>query len=249
MILDALRQRAQAALGRPVKKAVVTVPAYFNDAQRQATRDAGRLAGLDVVRIVNEPTAAALAYITLHQGDRVGLVVYADEIRDMVARSGQRSTWRQIVRALSTQPVDAPTDLGRAIDQAIAKVSNRCLFAIVSDFFADPDDIRAALARLKHRGHDAICFQTIDRAEETLSFDDPAPFEGLEGEGRLRVDPHAIRRAYLDALGAHEKELQRICRGMGFDLQRVCTHEWLGPALGAFVARRNAKSARPAGRV
>lgn len=61
-ILRELKARAQAALGREVRQAVVTVPAYFDDAQRQATRDAGRLAGLEVVRIVNEPTAAALAY-------------------------------------------------------------------------------------------------------------------------------------------------------------------------------------------
>lgn len=61
-ILGALRDRASAALGVPVSKAVVTVPAYFDDAQRQATRDAGRLAGLEVVRIINEPTAASLAY-------------------------------------------------------------------------------------------------------------------------------------------------------------------------------------------
>jgi len=61
-ILGELRARAEAALGREVSKAVVTVPAYFDDAQRQATRDAGRIAGLEVVRIVNEPTAAALAY-------------------------------------------------------------------------------------------------------------------------------------------------------------------------------------------
>ena len=61
-ILRALKQRASDALGTDVSRAVVTVPAYFDDAQRQATRDAGRLAGLDVVRIVNEPTAAALAY-------------------------------------------------------------------------------------------------------------------------------------------------------------------------------------------
>jgi len=61
-ILRELKQRASAELGTTVDQAVVTVPAYFDDAQRQATRDAGRLAGLDVVRIVNEPTAAALAY-------------------------------------------------------------------------------------------------------------------------------------------------------------------------------------------
>jgi Fe-S protein assembly chaperone HscA len=61
-ILRQLRRNAEAALNRPVTKAVITVPAYFNDAQRQATRDAGRIAGLDVLRLVNEPTAAALAY-------------------------------------------------------------------------------------------------------------------------------------------------------------------------------------------
>src|SRR5215472_12254628 len=61
-ILRQLRKNAEAELGRPVSKAVVTVPAYFNDAQRQATKDAGRMAGLEVLRLVNEPTAAALAY-------------------------------------------------------------------------------------------------------------------------------------------------------------------------------------------
>ncbi len=62
MILAKLKADAEAYLGEPVTKAVITVPAYFNDSQRQATKDAGRIAGLDVVRIINEPTAAALAY-------------------------------------------------------------------------------------------------------------------------------------------------------------------------------------------
>ncbi len=62
VILRQLRKNAEAKLGGTVSKAVITVPAYFNDAQRQATRDAGRIAGLDVLRLVNEPTAAALAY-------------------------------------------------------------------------------------------------------------------------------------------------------------------------------------------
>ena len=61
-VLRALKQRAEVALGETIERAVVTVPAYFNDSQRQATKDAGRIAGLDVVRIVNEPTAASLAY-------------------------------------------------------------------------------------------------------------------------------------------------------------------------------------------
>ncbi len=62
MILQKMRETAEAYLGQPVSEAVVTVPAYFNDSQRQATKDAGRIAGLEVLRIINEPTAAALAY-------------------------------------------------------------------------------------------------------------------------------------------------------------------------------------------
>ena len=62
MILAKLKQDAEAYLGEPVKQAVITVPAYFNDSQRQATKDAGKISGLDVLRIINEPTAAALAY-------------------------------------------------------------------------------------------------------------------------------------------------------------------------------------------
>ena len=61
-VLRQLKDNAEAALGAPVTQAVITVPAYFNDAQRQATKDAGRLAGLEVLRLVNEPTAASLAY-------------------------------------------------------------------------------------------------------------------------------------------------------------------------------------------
>jgi len=61
-VLMKLKRAAETYLGEEVKQAVITVPAYFNDAQRQATKDAGRIAGLDVLRIVNEPTAAALAY-------------------------------------------------------------------------------------------------------------------------------------------------------------------------------------------
>jgi molecular chaperone DnaK (HSP70) len=62
MVLLKMKETAEAYLGTTVTKAVVTVPAYFNDSQRQATKDAGVIAGLDVLRIINEPTAAAIAY-------------------------------------------------------------------------------------------------------------------------------------------------------------------------------------------
>lgn len=69
MVLEDLKKTAEEFLGEPVTQAVITVPAYFNDAQRQATKDAGTIAGLEVLRIINEPTAAALAYGLDKQGD------------------------------------------------------------------------------------------------------------------------------------------------------------------------------------
>jgi molecular chaperone DnaK (HSP70) len=62
MVLGKMKSYAETFLGQTVKNAVITVPAYFNDAQRQATKDAGAIAGLNVLRIINEPTAAAIAY-------------------------------------------------------------------------------------------------------------------------------------------------------------------------------------------
>ena len=76
MILTKMKETAEAYLGKPVKHAVVTVPAYFNDAQRQATKDAGTIAGLNVVRIINEPTAAAIAYGLDKKGGEHNILVF-----------------------------------------------------------------------------------------------------------------------------------------------------------------------------
>ncbi len=189
--------------------------------------------------------AAALAYITLRQGDRVGVVVHADEVRGQVKRSSSQGTWRQIVGVLSTHPVEAANrnrkgDLRRVMDQVLGKTTNRCLVALITDAFYEIEEIRDALARLKFAGHDVMIFQVLDKAEEDFAFDDAAPFEGLEGEATLRIDPRALRKAYIEAMKAHNAEIDRIARGLGFDYHKVSTHEYLGPTLAAFIAKRNA---------
>ena len=75
-VLGKMKETAESFLGRPVREAVVTVPAYFNDSQRNATKDAGKIAGLDVKRIINEPTAAALAYGLDKTADGKVIAVY-----------------------------------------------------------------------------------------------------------------------------------------------------------------------------
>ena len=76
MILGYMKSYAEGYLGEPVTEAVITVPAYFNDAQRQATKDAGKIAGLEVMRIINEPTAASLAYGFDKQDKSEKILVY-----------------------------------------------------------------------------------------------------------------------------------------------------------------------------
>jgi len=76
MVLQKLKADAEKFLGQPVTQAVITVPAYFNDSQRQATKDAGKIAGLEVLRIINEPTAAALAYGMDKKGKDKKIAVY-----------------------------------------------------------------------------------------------------------------------------------------------------------------------------
>ena len=76
MVLIKMREIAEAYLGTTIKNAVVTVPAYFNDSQRQATKDAGVIAGLNVARIINEPTAAAIAYGLDKKGGEKNILVF-----------------------------------------------------------------------------------------------------------------------------------------------------------------------------
>merc|ERR1719498_2101214 len=76
MVLIKMREISEAYIGKDVKNAVVTVPAYFNDSQRQATKDAGSIAGLNVMRIINEPTAAAIAYGLDQKGDEKNVLIF-----------------------------------------------------------------------------------------------------------------------------------------------------------------------------
>lgn len=189
---------------------------------------------------------AALSYMALRQGDRTGLVVFAEEVMAMVKRSSAMGTWRQIVGALSTHPppTNKPTNMARVMDQVLGKLTNRCLVALVSDLYVDPEDYRTAIARLRHRRHDLIVMQVIDERERTLDLNEAAPFEGLEGEERVKVDPRAIRSAYQQVFQEHLETIERITRSLGFDYQRVNTHDWLGPPMAAFMARRNAQIKR-----
>jgi molecular chaperone DnaK len=168
LILGRLKRAAEETLGEPVGKAVITVPAYFSDAQRQATRDAGELAGLEVVRIINEPTAAALAYEADHAG-RHNILVY-----DLGGGTFDVSVVRieeQVTEVLASH---GNNHLGG--DDFDAKIVAHLVEALKQDPGVDPSDDRVAMSRIT---------RAAEAAKVALS---DAPYARVEEEYLLEKD-------------------------------------------------------------
>ncbi len=168
LILRRLKQAAEDALGQPVAKAIITVPAYFSDAQRQATRDAGGLAGLEVVRIINEPTAAALAYEADHETAKT-ILVY-----DLGGGTFDVSVVRLNRDVTEVLASHGNNQLGG--DDFDAKLVEHVVTHLKEVQGVDPSEQRAAMAR-------------IVRACETVKIAlSDAPFARIEEEYLLEND-------------------------------------------------------------
>ncbi|WP_295403049.1 Hsp70 family protein [uncultured Thiocystis sp.] len=172
LILRRLKQAAEDALGQPVSKAIVTVPAYFSDAQRQATRDAGGLAGLEVVRIINEPTAAALAYEADHETAKT-ILVY-----DLGGGTFDVSVVRLNRDVTEVLASHGNNHLGG--DDFDAKLVEHVITHLKETLGVDPSEQRAAMAR-------------IVRACETVKIAlSDAPFARIEEEYLLERDGQPV---------------------------------------------------------
>jgi molecular chaperone DnaK len=179
-ILRRLKQNAEAHLGEAVGRAVITVPAYFNDAQRQATRDAGRIAGLDVVRLVNEPTAAALAYGLDKRKQGIGAVY------DLGGGTFDISILRLHDGIFEVLATNGDTHLGGDdIDNRLLGVA---LEDIASEWGEDLSGDAAAVQLLR---------RAVVRAKEQLSF---VPSAKIEFEHRGRVYRRELPREVFEKL-------------------------------------------------
>ena len=198
VLLKTLKQRAERHLDQPVHKAVITVPAYFNDAQRQATREAGEIAGLEVVRILNEPTAAALAYETDLEHARkilvydlgggtfdVSVVQIQHGVVEVIASHGDNHLGgddfdREIVGLLverleEVHGVDVRDDrkamarLLQAAVQAKLTLSDRPFAEIREEFIADKDGVPVHLTlELSRDEYEALIAPYVDRTIDAL---------------------------------------------------------------------------------
>jgi molecular chaperone HscA len=171
-ILKALKQRAEQALGGPIEGVVITVPAYFDDAQRQATRDAGRLAGLEVMRLMAEPTAAAVAYGL----DRGSQGVYA--VFDLGGGTFDVSILKLVEGVFEVKATGGDSALGGDdLDRAIAT-------SVLGDFGGDRKAIASALAEAR-------------RVKEALTDNETALYQA---NGLERVVTRAELRAWAKPL-------------------------------------------------
>jgi molecular chaperone DnaK len=164
MVLQKLKADAEAYLGEPIEQAVITVPAYFNDSQRQATKDAGKIAGLDVLRIINEPTASALAYGLDKQGKDQTIVVY-----DLGGGTFDISILELGDGVFEVKATNGDTHLGgddfdqRIIEWLAAEFKREVGIDLRSD--------RTALQRLKEAGEKAkMELSTVIQTEVNLPF-------------------------------------------------------------------------------
>ena len=188
MLLARLKQDAEEKLGEPVTQAVITVPAYFNDAQREATRVAGTIAGLEVLRIVNEPTAAALAYGLEQQGDRT-IAVY-----DLGGGTFDITILQVGDGVFEVKSTNGDTHLGG--DDFDLRLVEHLVHEFKQKEFMDPSTDPSAAQRLRLAAEEAkIELSSVTSAEINL------PFISADQSGPKHL-VQTLTRAKLEALTA-----------------------------------------------
>jgi molecular chaperone DnaK len=182
-VLMEVRSFAEEFLGEPITEAIITVPAYFNDSQRQATRDAGRIAGLEVLRIINEPTAAALAY-GLENKENQTICVY-----DLGGGTFDVSILRLNDGLFEVLATAGDTYLGG--EDFDKRITDWLIEAFIADAGIDLRDDRMALQRLKEASEKAKCELSV--AEETRI---TLPFISADANGPKHLNRVLTRQQF-----------------------------------------------------
>ena len=215
MILAKLKADAESYLGEPVTQAVITVPAYFNDAQRQATKDAGKIAGLEVLRIINEPTAAALAY-GLDKDDNQKILVY-----DLGGGTFDVSILEIADNVIEVLATNGNTRLGG--DDFDARIVNWMVEEFKKEQGIDLSKDSAAMQRLKEAAEKAkIDLSGVMQSNINL------PFITMDASGPKHLDLTLTRAQFNqlteDLVKATEVPVQNALRDAGLkasDLDKV----------------------------
>jgi len=186
--------------------------------------------------------AAALSYLMLQQGDSVGLVCTADEIKDQVAPRAAPGHIASICHALLRVEPAGRTDLAAVMAQLAVRLKRRSLVVVISDLLDDPDKVLSALGQIHHRGHEVIVFQVLDPHEVDFGL-------GLSGRGvtvirdmetgeEFEAEPVLVRDLVRAEVQRFLLRLDAGARGRGLHLQRCRTDEPVGQVLTRYLHHR-----------
>ncbi|HUS79715.1 MAG TPA: DUF58 domain-containing protein, partial [Armatimonadota bacterium] len=183
--------------------------------------------------------AAALAYLAHLQRDASSLTCFDTRITRRLPPSTQRGHLQRVFEALDAIEAGGETDLPGVLEQVSATTARRGLLVLISDLLGPAEAVLRALAHFRHRGHDTIVFHVLDPSELDFSFRGPLLMEDLESGRRLGVEAGEIRSQYRQAMRAHLSELAEGCRISRTDYELFVTDRPFGPALMAYLGRRN----------
>jgi uncharacterized protein (DUF58 family) len=186
--------------------------------------------------------AAALAHLVIRHRDAAGLVLFDESARDKVPPKTGGAQLAVIVAQLEAARPSGTTGVGRVLSWIHTRLRARGIVCVFSDFFDDLDAIDAGLRRLIHGGHEPILFQVLDPQELEFDYERLLRLDGLEGAGRIKVDPKAIRQAYKEEVQAHQEELKRRARALSIDFVRMVITEPLDAALSTYLVHRAARA-------
>ena len=190
--------------------------------------------------------AASMAYLILKQADSVSVTTFDKELRQRLPSSNAMGHMRAVLGTLVGAKAEETTDLETVFHATAERIGRRSLVIVISDLFDDAEKILKALQHFRYRRHDVIIFHVLDEHELTFPFRRLTQFEGLEEPDlKLRVDPEALRRAYLDEVNSFCKEIEHGCLGMMVDYHRISTDQRLDARLAEYLVRRLGTRVRP----
>lgn len=208
------------------------------DASESMGYASGRWTKLDYARWC----AASLAHLVLRQRDAAGLVVFDETVRDKVPPKNGAHQQVEIVSMLERAEARGETRVGDVLNWIAGRLRRRGIVALFSDFFDEEDRLVEGMRRLVHQGHEPILFQILDPRELDFDFEGFRRLDGMEGGGRVKVDPKAIRAAYREEIARHQEGLKRQARMLGLDFVPLTTATPLDVALSTYLAHRSARS-------
>jgi uncharacterized protein (DUF58 family) len=189
-------------------------------------------------------TAAALAYLTIHQTDSVGFVTFDSQVRGVLKPSSQPSHLKEIVHLMNKGCGAEKTSLAPIFHDLAERITRRSIILLISDLFDEPATILAGLKHLRYKRHEVAVMNVMDAAELEFPFQEATLFRGMEQYPELLTDPRSLRDGYLAEVNTFLTEMQHGCRNQNVDFVQLRTDANLGVALSSYMSYRLARSKR-----